>query len=650
MLIAFLVGIAGGSALYGWIRGARRATPATFGVLQLATGLGAAVVVLAFHRLPELFLAGLQRWDSPGAVQALQVAISACALLTFTVFIGATFPCAVAVAARGARRAGRDVGHVYAVNTVGAIAGSALTGFVLVPALGTQHAIALGIAVNLALAAALFLASRGPIAARGLAAAAVAAGAAGAFALPAWDQRVLTSAPAIYGPSLLQHQGRASVGELLRADTTTLFYRDGPSATVAVQQRGNTLMLRVNGKVDASDGVDMPTQLLLGHLPMLVHPEARRVLVIGLGSGVTAGAVARHPVERVEVVELEPAVVEANRFFAEVNGHVLSDPRVRVVLGDGRNVLLTARERSDAIISEPSNPWISGLASLFTVEFFARARERLRPGGVMVQWIQLYGLPPADLRMIVRSFRTAFPVATLWQGTSSDVLLIGQVEAAPLDLGALQRRFESHRPVADDLRRIGIEHWADVLSYFLLTAPEVARFAGEGVGLNTDDRLPLEFSAPRALHAPTNALNLSELRRAATARVPEVAPAHRATLASADVQSRAGRSLLRRHESAEASPWLEQALAAHPGHVPALVAASEAHLALRRPAMARDFAERAVRREPGNAVALHALGVALVGLYRSDEAVPILERAVALDPGAQAYRHSLAVALNARGQ
>src|SRR5262249_6003186 len=160
--------------------------------------------------------------------------------------------------------------------------------------------------------------------------------------------------------------------------------------------------------------IDMPTQLLSGHLPMLIHPDPRTVLVIGLGSGVTAGAVARYPVASLDIVEIEPAVVEANRFFANVNSEVLRDGRVRTMLADGRNFLLTTSNHYDAIISEPSNPWIGGVASLFTVEFFSLARQHLRPGGIMVQWIQAYNLLPEDLQMVVRTFRTVFPATSIW--------------------------------------------------------------------------------------------------------------------------------------------------------------------------------------------------------------------------------------------
>ncbi len=640
MLAAFLVGIAGGSILYGWLRGPRAATPAVFGLLQLGTGLGAAFVFAMFERLPELFLLGLRWSHAPSAVQAVQLALSASALLLFTVFIGATLPCAVAVASSSARRAGHDVGHVYAMNTVGAIAGSVLAGFVLVPMLGMQAAIALGIAVNLALAAALFLAPPGPLGRRAFAAVGALAAAAATSALPAWDTRVLTAAPAVYGRQLLQNAGNSSLADLLRRQERILFYRDGPSATVSVVQGGRTTSLKINGKTDASDGADMPTQVLSGHVPMLSRPGAERALVIGLGSGVTAGAIARHPVKQLDVAELEPAVVEANRFFADLNGHVLSDPRVRLVVADGRNVLLTSRIGYDVIVSEPSNPWISGLASLFTVEFFRLARERLRPGGVMAQWVQLYDLPPDDLRMIVRSFRTAFPATTVWYGSLGDVILLGRTDETPLDLEQLRHQVESQPPVAADLARIGIEHWAELLAYFAMGPPQAARYS-EGGGLNTDDLLPLEFSAPRGLYLDTGPVNLSGLRRAAGGQPPQVTPASLPLLGSAKVQYMVARGYVDRRADADALSWFEGALAVEPEHVPALVGASLASYRLHRFAAARDFGRRALAKDGDNAEALYATALALLGFQQAREAAVLLRRALTVDPENRLYPKAL---------
>jgi len=231
MLLAFLVGIAGGSALYSWIRGRRPATPGRFAVLQMAIALATAGAMLVYERLPALFLRGFALSDAPAAVQLTQILVSIAALLLGTLFIGATFPCAVSAAARGAGRAGEDVGRTYAVNTLGAIAGSALAGLVLIPALGLHTSFRVAVVGNLLLAVALFLGPPRPVRRRRQFAAALAAAlAVGAWFLPPWSRDVLSSGVAVYAQqyqrlSWEQFRTRAAPKQIL-------YYRDGPTATV----------------------------------------------------------------------------------------------------------------------------------------------------------------------------------------------------------------------------------------------------------------------------------------------------------------------------------------------------------------------------------------------------------------------------------
>src|SRR5262249_54683732 len=198
----------------------------------------------------------------------------------------------------------------------------------LLPVLGARASLRTGIAVNLVLAAGLFLLPR-PVTSRrwtGITASLIIAG--GMYFVRPWDQRLMSSGPAIYGH--LNVAARENAGGASAPVAETLFYRDGSSSTVAVLRRAGNTFLRVNGKTDASTSGDMPTQTMLGHLPMLVHPSPRTILVVGLGSGMTAAAVARHPIEHLDIAEIEPAVVEAARFFAAWTGDVLRDPRVRL--------------------------------------------------------------------------------------------------------------------------------------------------------------------------------------------------------------------------------------------------------------------------------------------------------------------------------
>jgi spermidine synthase len=635
VLVAVLVGIAAGSAVYAWRWGGRPAGPAALGVIEAGVGGFAALALLGFERLPDFLLAGL-RWSAePGWVALLQLMLSAGVFLPAMLFIGASFPCALSATVVGATRVGRQVGRLYAVNTAGAVVGVILGGLALVPGWGVHAALKTAIVATLFLAAALLAASgRG---ARRLVPAAASVVAAGAVALaPAWDLRVMSSAPAVYAKTYLGAGEGRRLSQIV-AEETVLFYRDGRSGTVAVTRQGPHRLLRINGKIDAGTVRDMPTQLMAAHLPLLVHPSPRTVFILGLGSGVTAAAAARHPVERVDVLEIEPAVVEAARFFAGEQDGALDDPRVRVVIGDGRSFLQSAGPRYDVIISEPSNPWVQGMAGLFSAEFFALARERLRPGGMMLQWVQSYNLAPDDLKMVIATFRTAFPATTVWEPTPGDFLLLGSVEPAPFDLGRLRARWEALPRVRADFERLRIRGWAGMLGFFALREDDAARL-GAGAGLNTDDRLPLEFSAPRSLYVDTSLPNRVLLGWFRRASLPEFTPESAQEIDRAESRYWVGVGCLRRGAPADALAQFERALALDPVHAASALGASTAALQLGRPADALAFARRALAREPAQPAALFLAGAASWWLGQTDEAGRFFERAAALEPQNAEFR------------
>ena len=640
MLLAFLIGIAGGSALYGRLPPERRISPAAFALLQAGIGLATGATVLLFERAPEMFLVALRWSAAPRFVQLAQFAVSAGALLFSSLLIGATFPCAVALIARNRADIGRQVGRLYGANTLGAIAGSIVAGFVLMPLLGTQAMLEAGAAVNFVVAAVLVAASiRTRPGTRWPATAACLLAAGAVLVLPRWDQRVMSSGAAIYARWYVDPARGQDLAALLRAQRI-VYYRDGLSATVAVSQAGEHFFLRVNGKLDAGTAGDMPTQLMAGHLPLLLHADAKKVLVIGLGSGVTAGAVARYPVERVDVVEIEPAVVEASRFFGRLHGGVLEDPRVRTVIADGRNFLLTTRDRYDVIISEPSNPWMSGLASLFSEEFFRLASERLRPGGIMLQWIHAYNLQPEDLRMVVSTFRSAFPATSIWNPVRGDFLLIGRLNGSPIDLDQLRTRFDGTPHVRSDLERIGVRAWSGILGFFMLNDADTARLA-QGGGLNTDDRLQLEFSAPRALYLDTGETNWRLLQEFRQAELPDVTASSRPALDDADVRSWIGQVDLTRLAYGDAQAQFRHALALDPRSLTAQLGMSIVMLQTDRTEEAFRLASQTAERDPKNATALFVAGIAAGRLRRPEEALALLRRAVALEPGNAQYQVAL---------
>ena len=635
VLVAILIGLAAGSAAYVWFWGGRSASLATLGTVQAAVGVGAGTVLLGIDRLPDLLLLGLRWSQAPGWIVLLQLLLSVGALLLATLCIGAMFPCALAAATTSAAGIGRELGRLYAVNTVGAVVGVVVGGLGLVPTWGVHGSLKAAIVASLLMAATLWLAARQP--ARGWTPAAVALIIAVVVALlPPWDARIMSAAPSVYAKVFLREERRRSFRDLAREESL-LFYRDGKSGSVAVTRSGGLTLLRVNGKIDAGTGTDMPTQILSAHLPLLTHPAPRDVFVLGLGSGVTAAAVLAYPVERLDVVELEPAVIEASRFFAEAQGRRLGDPRLRLMVGDGRSFLLGAAARYDVIISEPSNPWVQGMAGLFSVEFFTLVRDRLRPGGVMLQWLQAYNLSPDDMRMIVATFRSVFPEASLWQSATGDLLLLGRTEASPLPLAKIRARWEALPAVRDDFGRIPMGSWAGLFGFFVLGQADTARLT-VGAGLNTDDRLPLEWSAPRSLYVDTMPANLALLNATRRDALPALVPGSERELDRAEARYWMGMACLRRLAAADALANFERAMALEPTHVLPAIGASTAALLLGRHGDALAFAQRALARDPAEPKALFFAGVASWWLGRKDDAERYLERASALDPQNEEFR------------
>jgi spermidine synthase len=425
-------------------------------------------------------------------------------MLPPAVCLGATLPLAARLVERGGAERGASVGGVFAANAAGNVLG-AFAGWLLLPWLGVEGLLRSGASVFAAAGAAvLWLAwPRPPVRRRAAFAAGLAVFVAYRAWLPRWDERLrgagLFRAGSGAGPLRLD-----DVRALLER-TDTLFFRDDREATVAVTRFNDSsgaLTLKVNGKTDASNGADMPTQVLLGELPLLLKPGARDVLLVGWGSGVTGGSLLRHPLKRLDAVELVPAVVDASRLFARDNLGALDDPRLSLSREDAKSFLARAGRSYDVIVSEPSNPWMAGVGDLFSVEFYRRARARLSPGGVMVQWFHQYEMNDALFRTTLRTFRTSFPNATLWNVMGDDVLLVGSSEPLVPDFAALEKAFA--RPaVRADLLRADVGFPASLLALQSACPDTAAAVAGEGP-LNEERRPRLEYGAPLALFRGEN--------------------------------------------------------------------------------------------------------------------------------------------------
>jgi spermidine synthase len=510
IVTAVIAGLATGSALGALAADRVRRPGLALGLVEVAAAAAALAVVDAIGRLPVV-VAGVVRdnADRMPRLMTLEFAGVLALLAPPSLLFGAAFPLAVRLA--GGRGPAAAVGRVYAWNTAGAIAGALLAGFAALPRLGLETTLLAAAGVHAAAGAALVVLSRPGLARAALASLLVAGLALAARLRPGWDHALLAGGAYKYGA----YAPADRLEEELRAGDL-VYYREGAAATVSVKRLGGTLSLAVDGKVDATNTGDMLTQRMLAHLPLLLHPGAREVGIVGLGSGVTAGAALAHPHTRVEAVEISPEVVEAARLFGDVNRQALADPRLRVVVDDGRHYLLVAGRRFDVLISEPSNPWMAGVSALFTRDFFALARTRLAAGGLFCQWAHIYNMAPDDLRTVVASFTDVFPDAQLFLLNEGDVLLVGAEGRFPRpDPAALAARMASPA-VRDDLAGVHVLSAFGLASLFALGPPDLAAWAG-AAARHTDDLPVLEFRAARSLHADTSRANWEDLERASRA-------------------------------------------------------------------------------------------------------------------------------------
>jgi spermidine synthase len=495
ILTTFLVGLAAGAAMMSRRIDLISDPVRVLAWVEVAVGGLAMAGAMVVDKLPHWVHATARAHDvTTESVYFTNFLIAAVVVFPSTLALGTVMPLVVRILApKGEDHAGSIVGRAYTVNTIGAILGSFLGGFVVIPFIGVERGIQLASMISIGLGLLLAIArreGRGPIAAvAGAALLLIAFG-------PRWNVQAWTSGLfRMYLARNVYAEGWAPSGKLV-------YHKDGIATTVTVEREndGVGVSLKVNGKVDASDIGDMPTQVLSGLLPILVHEAPKNVLVIGYGSGVTSGAVLQSPIESLTLAEIEHAVYEAsNQNFGHVNHEPWRDPRFHPVIDDGRNFLLTRDDKYDVIISEPSNPWMSGAASLFTRDFFQIAERRLADGGVFLQWLQLYELAPENIHALLRTFHAVFPNMIVFtpDPLSNDTLIIGTRTPVTIDKARIDRHLTDPR-LAAELSRANVKSADDLFGLFLLGTNEIPKFVGDGP-INTDDNALIEFGAPKDL-------------------------------------------------------------------------------------------------------------------------------------------------------
>ncbi|MBM4092761.1 MAG: SAM-dependent methyltransferase, partial [Planctomycetes bacterium] len=513
ILTVFLLGLGFGSSIGAALSRNIGNPRAGLGTCQL---LAVVAVAWAAYQLAE----SLPYWPVDVTLPTpvwlgLQLDVVRCLWAIFPAALvwGASFPLALAAAASRGQDPGRLVGGLYAANTVGAIVGALGFSLVVIAWLGTQRAQQLLIAGAACSALLVFTVlaaeawqrgstgarSRGPNASRRRM---ITAGAVVLTALCGLLVLVVPETP----PALIAYGRNLPTWHELPA---FVYRAEGMNASLAVSRfDDDTRNFHVSGKVVASSNLqDMRLQRMLGHIPALIHPAPKSVLVVGCGAGVTAGSFLVHPtVERIVVCEIEPLIpAAATAHFGTENYRLLDDPRVVVVCDDARHYVTTTSERFDIITSDPIHPWVRGAAALYSREYFEACRQRLTDDGIVTQWVPLYETNFASVQTELATFFTVFPTGSVWSndqwGEGYDIVLLGQRQETVVDADELQTRLDrgDHRAVVDSLAEVGIGDALGLLTRYAVRAADLGPWL-EGAAINGDRNLRLQYLAGRGLN------------------------------------------------------------------------------------------------------------------------------------------------------
>jgi spermidine synthase len=483
--------------------------------VEVATAIALFLSLWITNRTPGLLIdigTSLQLGSWLGLL-ALQILIAALLILFPAVLMGMVMPLVLVWAGKAGESASvRLVGRSYAVNTLGAIVGAFSTGFILIPKIDTRFTILFAAALCIMLAGVAYKPARAD--ADGGLHRSLAVGATVALVLVlfifgrmmslnlgdlskgAYDLLVRLRANPQFS------QGETSERKYSAETNRLLMYKEGPTATVSVREDWGVRSMAINGRTNASDKDDMPTQVMLGQLPLLLAPHTERALIVGYGSGVSVGALLESPLQSLECLELEPEVVSAASYFNHVNHEPLKDARLKLIIDDARTYLHVNPTQYDIIVSEPSHPWVPGVANLFTQEFFELGRSRLKDDGVFAQWVQIYQLSPESLRSVLATFLKVFPHARVFRvggaAQGKDLILVGS--RSPLPLERINERRNEPRMSAE-LARINLQDEASLASWYVCDETQLAP-AVNGAIINTDDNMRVETRAPREAFLP----------------------------------------------------------------------------------------------------------------------------------------------------
>jgi spermidine synthase len=502
MLTTFLFGLGLGGVLVARFADRLKRLWFGLGLVQILIGLGAlaSIVIFAKFTYPDHF-------DNSSATPVwFKFMYSFLVMFLPTVLMGLLLPLAAKILVRSTATTGRSVGSLYALNTLGCMAGAAVAGFALVPLMGIQKSIVLLCGLQVLLGLVLLMTSPElPCRRRA-----------------AWAAAVVALVPTFAWALPMQGKIYSSANRTGMPKSQSIYYREGSASIVEVLETADrNRYLIINGAINAAPypkSVGLRAHRLISQLPLMLHPDPRRLLLLGLGSGMTAGAALQFGnLETIDCAELSRDVARATGYFERWNHGVARSSRFRLTFEDGRNYLLTSPGTYDVITLESIHPkWDAGNASLYSRDFYRLCKSRLGPGGLVSQWAPLNGMTLEEFRTILKTFSEVFPHSSLWfvQPTSylaaTNAILVGSQERLSIGTDRLLAAFEKPE-VARDLEEEGVDDAIELLDGFIMEGEALRRFAGQDVPSNTDD-LPILDYGPIVNHYQQILAALAPLR------------------------------------------------------------------------------------------------------------------------------------------
>lgn len=652
VLSSILGGLAIGSSIYavcGPSGKSRSAKALTFALVQAVAATAILISLDFFNELHSITLdlsrqiAG-NHWLALGLLR-----LAAAGMLTIIPTIASGFVTPLLVDLYRDRANGSPetaAGIVFSANTLGAVTGALVGGFALIPTVGLSGGM-ITVALLTAFTGIVLLILTAGIGRICLfsGATATAVVLAATFLLP----------KELY---LMKWYDRFQnvEGELL-------FYSEGSAGTVAVFQVGDIKELVINCIEEVPTHRDaISTFKILGHLPLILQPAPKTVLVNAVGGGITLGAVAKHDVV-VDAVDIVPGVRDAMSFFAEENDHVLEKTNWSLIADDGRNFVKVAPSAYDAITADATHPAAAESWMLYTIEYYAQVKQKLTENGIFVQWLPLHNMAPADYMSVLRTFREIFDREALLMFTSRYTLLVGAKNPLDLSYAQLDRRFRGLKPaVRQDLEKVGITTPADMLKYIIFDGPGIDALVGNDYPILSDDHTSVEF-------AELNRMGLSGTMPFILARLlPHIHPEQLATKYDINPRLARARTRFMRSKAMGTNDPLERSyMAIREVHEASLLAPTDADIDYYKQISTLEFldllhaeydellrsakpkrllskARLAVELRPEVPFAQELLGVTLLKLGEYDKSVPPLEAAARLKPNDFNYLSNLAFA------